>query len=212
MLKVYIVNGGEAYARMFRDAGWATVDNPLEADLLQFTGGEDVTPALYGEGRHRTTGNSVRRDLNEAGYFAFAQRMGIPMAGICRGGQFLNVMSGGKMYQHVGAHATGRTHALFDLKDPMNPRKVVVSSTHHQMMRAGPDGQIIADANLGGFKQFMVGDKVAEGPEDEPDTEVVYYPTTKALCFQPHPEFFGPENECFKYYFECIERVHGLRA
>ncbi|MNY79889.1 hypothetical protein D3C86_2207250 [compost metagenome] len=58
----------------------------------------------------------------------------------------------------------------------------------------------------------MNGDKVAEGPEDEPDTEVVYYPDTKSLCFQPHPEFFRADHECFKYYFDCIEHVHGLRA
>ncbi|MNW00991.1 hypothetical protein D3C71_1965620 [compost metagenome] len=44
----------------------------------------------------------------------------------------------------------------------------------------------------------------------EPDTEVVAYATTKCLCFQPHPEFFRADHECFKYYFDCINFVFGL--
>lgn len=210
MLKVYIVGGGsDGYSRMFQNAGWEVVRDFLTVDLLQFTGGEDVSPVLYGEARHEYTGCSLERDMYEAGFFAFAQRMGIPMAGICRGGQFLNVMSGGKMYQHVSEHATGRNHNLTDVA---TGRRILVSSTHHQMMRAGPDGELLATANLGGFKEYMEGGEVARAIGGEADTESVYYPTTKALCFQPHAEFFQPGHECFEYYFELIERVHGLRA
>lgn len=211
MPKVYIVGGnGQGYGQMFLAAGWELAKSLQDADMLQFTGGEDVSPFLYGEERHPYTGNSVERDLYEAGYFAFAQRMGIPMSGICRGGQFLNVMSGGSMYQHVDKHATGARHSLTDV---LSEAEVSVSSTHHQMMRAGPSSLLMATAKLGGFKQYMLDGRVAkcEYP-GEPDTEVVYYAKTKALCFQPHPEFFHPGDECFEYYFDLIERVHGLRA
>ena len=210
MLKVYIVGGGGmGYAKMFIAAGWALSKDIREADLVQFTGGEDVSPELFDEEKHPYTGNSFQRDLFEAGYFAIAQRMGIPMAGICRGGQFLNVMSGGSMYQHVEKHATGHNHDLIDIN---TGRAISVSSTHHQMMIAGNDGVLVATANLGGFKEDMLNNVPTRRPRDTVDTESVYYPTTKALCFQPHPEFFGPEHECFQYYFELIERVHGLRA
>lgn len=209
MPKVYIVGGnGNGYGRMFQSAGWVLGSSILDADLVQFTGGEDVTPALYGEAKHQYTGNSFERDLYEAGYFAIAQRMDTPMAGICRGGQFLNVMSGGKMYQHVSNHATGRDHLLTDLE---TGRSIEVSSTHHQMMRIGADGVLLAEANLGGFKEFVEDGQVQRAGVGV-DTEVVYYASTKALCFQPHPEFFQPGQECFEYYFELIERCHGLRA
>lgn len=209
--KVYIVGGNHSgYGHMFQQAGWELIDNPLQADMIQFTGGEDVTPALYGEAKHPYTGNSFKRDLFEAGYFAIAQRVGIPMSGICRGGQFLNVMSGGRMYQHVSAHATGKSHLLFDYAEE---RSISVSSTHHQMMRAGPGGLVFATADEGGFKAYMLGDAaVMQGDKNELDTEVVYYPATKSLCFQPHPELFNPGHECFEYYFELIERCHDLRA
>lgn len=212
MLKVFIVGGnGAGYGRMFGAAGWELATNPLTADLIQFTGGEDVSPSLYGESRHPYTGDSLERDLYEAGFFAFARRMGIPMAGICRGGQFLNVMSGGKMYQHVSGHATGARH---DLKDMETGEHVSVSSTHHQMMRAGKGATLVGTAQQGGFKEHMVGHKAVriEDPAAEYDTEVLYYGDTKALCFQPHPEFFQPGDECFEYYFDLIERYHGLRA
>lgn len=210
MLKVYIVGGGGMdYSEMFRAAGWLVVQNVVEADLVQFTGGEDVSPCLYGEDKHPYTGDNFHRDLHEAGFFAIAQRMEIPMAGICRGGQFLNVMSGGKMYQHVNKHATGHNHVIQDCE---TGDVIVVSSTHHQMMRVGPGGRLLATADLGGFKELVVGGIPRRDLGIAPDTEVVYYPSSRALCFQPHPEFFGPGDECFEYYFELIERVHGLRA
>jgi gamma-glutamyl-gamma-aminobutyrate hydrolase PuuD len=210
MPNVLIVGGGSGgYSQMFRAAGWGLALDPFDADMLQFTGGEDVTPAIYGEETHHTTGNYFGRDLQEAGYFAIAVRTGKPVSGICRGGQFLNVMSGGKMYQHVSKHAVVGTHKLVD---EQSGNDIAVSSTHHQMMRAGPDGIIVATADLGGFKQYMADGTVVEAPAGEPDTEVVYYPHTKALCFQPHPEFFRPDHECFQYYFELINRYHGLKA
>lgn len=211
--KVYIIGDNGQYGRMFKAAGWELAKGPLKADMIQFTGGEDVSPCLYGEERHPYTGDSLERDLYEASYFAFAQRMGIPMSGICRGGQFLNVMSGGRMYQHVSAHATGHNH---DLVDVNTGRVITVSSTHHQMMIAGDGGVLVATANLGGFKESVQriapGKTVVIRVEDKQDVESVYYTDTKSLCFQPHAEFFGPEHECFQYYFELIERCHGLKA
>lgn len=210
MLKVFIVGGnGQGYGRMFSNAGWDFAKDILSADLVQFTGGEDVTPQLYGEAKHPYTGWNFERDLWEAGFFAVAKRMGTPMAGICRGGQLLNVMSGGRMFQHVDKHATGHNHFLRDL---LSGRTIEVSSTHHQMMVPGPNSLILADASLGGFKEHVAYGKIFKNVDGATDTEAVYYHNDKTLCFQPHPEFFGPGHECFEYYFELIERCHGLRA
>src|SRR3546814_14796091 len=54
---------------------------------------------------------------------------GIPMLGVCRGAQFLNVMPGGKLYQDVDNHVGD--HPIYD---PQNKRVIPnVSSIHHQM-------------------------------------------------------------------------------
>ncbi|UCW44423.1 hypothetical protein [Pseudomonas phage PPAT] len=56
---------------MFGKMGWEVVGikDFFNADLIQFTGGSDVTPMLYGESLHPKTYCSQRRDLEEAGYF-----------------------------------------------------------------------------------------------------------------------------------------------
>lgn len=206
MPKVHIINSSDEYVHMFGKMGWEVVGikDFFNADLIQFTGGSDVTPMLYGESLRPKTYCSQRRDLEEAGYFAFAQRCSIPMAGICRGGQFLNVMNGGKMYQHVDGHATGRNHILFDR---FTSKYCNVTSTHHQMMIPHYSGEVIAIANESKVKESYDSVFLA----NEADVEVVYYDNTKSLCFQPHPEFYNADSTR-DYYFELINRYLGLKA
>lgn len=190
-MKVVIVNSNHQYRDMFKQRGWevlpVSISNIVQADLIQFTGGSDVTPALYEE-ENVASDNNEARDLLEMGVFHLAFDHGIPMAGICRGGQFLNVMCGGRMIQHIVGHATGRTHPLFQDSDGPLPIKVAenVTSTHHQAIVAADYGNVLA-----------------YGPDNI--TEVVHYEDYKVLCFQPHPEF-GP-GECQDLYFSYLDEV-----
>lgn len=199
-MKVLIINGNSQYSTMFREEGWGIVETLREADLVQFTGGEDVSPSLYGEQVHPRTGHNPRRDKFEMEVFKEALDMGIPMAGICRGGQFLNVMCGGKMWQHVDGHAIYGTHACIDM---ITGEQVQVTSTHHQMMLAGALGNVIGRAYESTYAQYMDGDAVRETTLNS-DTEVVHYPDHKVLCFQPHPEY--GVTSCKDYYFRLLGR------
>lgn len=194
-MKVFIVNG-YGYGTLFLTYGHEVVADIMEADLCVFTGGEDVTPSYYGEKKHPNTYNNQARDLVERSIFNICITREIPMVGICRGGQFLNVMSGGKMFQHVSLHAMD--HYLVDVK---TKKQVWVSSTHHQMMIPGPGGRVLAYATQGGYKEYMDGNAITRAEPGENDTEVVFYPLTKALCFQPHPEFMSKEYEDMRTLF-----------
>ncbi|MDB4302056.1 gamma-glutamyl-gamma-aminobutyrate hydrolase family protein [bacterium] len=207
-MKVLIVNGSGAYTRMYTQRGHTVTNNMDEADLIQFTGGEDVSPSLYGEAKHPATFNSEVRDHAEKKFFEHAVANGIPVAGICRGGQFLNVVNGGKMWQHVDNHAIGGTHELVDVD---TNKRIQVTSTHHQMMRAGHTGKVVAYAeSLSTFRQNMVEGEVSVcDAEEYDDVEVVYYDNTNSLCFQPHPEFMV--ESCADYYFELLERCLGVK-
>ncbi len=206
--KVLIIGGGQSYAQMFQMYGWEVVEGIHEADLLQFTGGHDVSPVLYEEDIHPATSSNYQRDMKEREMFFMALDLGIPCAGICRGGQFLNVMNGGKMYQHVDKHAIGGTHDATDLR---TGRVVQVSSTHHQMMRPSKAGEVLAIASRSTFKEHMQKGAIKHVAGDkENDVEVVLYEGTRSLCFQPHPEFVthGAEyKECADYFFECLENI-----
>lgn len=205
MPNVFIVTPQTGYAKMFLDNGWAVVDDMKNADLVCFTGGEDVSPDLYGEERHPHTGSYKPRDKYEIQEFNRAVELDIPCVGICRGGQFLNVMNGGKMYQHVENHCGA--HYLTDIESEL---QVLVSSTHHQMMRPAKHATLVAYAELEGGKEWMEGHDICKTFAG-PDTEVVWYPQTLSLCFQPHPEFNGYE-ECTKYFFDLINRYIKLAA
>jgi gamma-glutamyl-gamma-aminobutyrate hydrolase PuuD len=186
---------------MFVSNEWSVVDNPDDAEYIQFTGGADVSPMLYGEPRHPRTGNNLRRDEEEAEIF-FEYKDLKKMLGICRGGQFLNVMNGGVMYQDVNNHAIGGTHAAV-ISD--TGRIVQVTSTHHQMMRTEYLGKKLVTANLSTYKENGYGDNI-KGWFEEEDNEVIFYENTSSLCFQPHPEYVNPEHECQRLYFDLINQ------
>lgn len=204
---VYIVGGGQiGYSDMFLAMGWELADNIQEANLVQFTGGEDVTPSFYNQHPHPRTSNNLLRDERERLYFLTAQKNNIPTAGICRGGQFLNVMCGGELWQHVDNH--GREHIA---KDMHRKKELIVTSTHHQMMC--PSKRTVGNILLYAIESERKEKGRPLSSTDKsplvlyghtPDIEAIHYPRYNSLCFQPHPEY--PDKiELRDLYFEYIE-------
>lgn len=195
---VHIINSSNNYEQMFLGNGWSIVNSLDHADLVQFTGGADVTPALYGESKHPKTCNAPARDEYEKGIYEECLAKKIKMAGICRGGQFLNVMNGGKMFQDVDGHTC--SHNLLDITTGDFHR---VTSTHHQMMIPNPDtALLVAEACISQGKERME-DGVRHIVKGGPDPEVIWYKDTQSLCFQPHPEY---DKATAKYYFIVLNR------
>lgn len=184
-MKVFIVSSSPEYASMFVSLGYTISNNLTEADVVCFTGGSDVSPKFYGEDRHPETYNDLYRDELETSIYNSAKEKGKLMVGICRGGQFLHVMNGGRLYQHVNGHATGAPHIATDTQ---TGKEIYVTSTHHQMMRKGIDGELVCHANISGNKEFISSGEV-RAHLDSPDVEAIWYGGSKCLCFQPHPEF-----------------------
>lgn len=194
-----VIGGDYGIEKMFRDRNYHVIGELGIAtpDLVCFTGGADVSPSFYGEKPIIQTQTDPLRDKREQ--FYFDKFFNIPKVGICRGGQFLNVLSGGEMWQHVNNH--GSTHEATDLMQ-WYKRPIKVTSTHRQMMRAGPDGEVIAIANKSSV--FLSDPGKPQIPAPKHDTEVVYYEKTKSLCFQPHPEYVSKDDDCNIYFFDLV--------
>ncbi len=71
-------------------------------DALVLTGGKDVESVHYGEERHETADDPrPERDAWEFALFRAALDRGVPVLGICRGAQVINVALGGSLVQHL---------------------------------------------------------------------------------------------------------------
>ncbi|MER5993534.1 gamma-glutamyl-gamma-aminobutyrate hydrolase family protein [Streptomyces viridosporus] len=105
------------YPRLVRRAGGLAALLPPDApehaaaavarlDGLVIAGGPDVEPARYGAEPDPRTGPPARaRDAWELALIEAALERGLPLLGICRGMQLLNVALGGTLVQHVDGHA-----------------------------------------------------------------------------------------------------------
>ncbi len=81
------------------------IDRYLDiVDGLIFTGGEDVAPLLYGENPIKeVTCICSDRDNMELNLFKRAYEKGVPIFGVCRGLQLINVALGGTLYQDINS-------------------------------------------------------------------------------------------------------------
>jgi putative glutamine amidotransferase len=91
-------------------------------DGLILAGGADIDPGTYGAPRHPETRHTVpERDGFELALARRALERDIPLLGVCRGMQLMNVAAGGTLLQHLpeshGHHEHRRTPGTFDGAD-----------------------------------------------------------------------------------------------
>jgi putative glutamine amidotransferase len=104
----------------------ALIERPGEAleliDGLMLAGGADIDPGAYGAARHPETVDTVpARDAFEIAIAREAIARELPVLGICRGMQLINVARGGTLLQHLperfGHHEHRRVVGSFDGAD-----------------------------------------------------------------------------------------------
>ncbi len=133
-------------------------------DGLVITGGADVDPAAYGHRPHPATDEPARdRDEWEFAVLAEALRRHMPVLGICRGAQVLNVALGGTLQQHLpdvlghGGHRPGdgvfatSAVAITDgsrLAGLLGPG-VRARCHHHQAIDRPADGLVVSATSAG---------------------------------------------------------------
>ena len=139
-----------AYKRAVEAVGAEPVDLPPgtgslpDLDGLLLPGGWDVDPALYGEEPDPKVGEIDRElDDTELRLFAQARDQRLPVMGICRGQQVINVAMGGSLRQHLEGHEVrkfGRSHLAHtidveprsELGRAAGDQRLKVNSLHHQ--------------------------------------------------------------------------------
>ncbi|MEU2751704.1 gamma-glutamyl-gamma-aminobutyrate hydrolase family protein [Streptomyces collinus] len=140
------------YPRLVQRAGGLAAmlppDDPEQAadavarlDGLVIAGGPDVEPVRYGAEREERTGPPAPdRDAWELALIDAALAAGVPLLGICRGMQLLNVALGGTLVQHIDGHAevvgVFGGHAVKPVPGSLYagvvPEETFVPTYHHQ--------------------------------------------------------------------------------
>ena len=164
-------------------------------DGLIFTGGEDVSSIYFNEEPVKEVDFICHdRDLTEMELFNKAYERGLPIFGICRGIQLLNIALGGDIYQDIYTQASnviGHTcgdnvqegyHTINILEDSLlyeifHKGKLVVNSQHHQAVRKlGKDLRITATTADGIIEAVeSTNDKFVLGVQFHPEAMAVKY-------------------------------------
>lgn len=174
----------QSYARAIADHGGAPVMIPSLADDavldslyplldgLLIPGGPDIDPSYYAATeRHATVEVDDALDRTEAYLVRRALDDDLPILGICRGVQVLNVIAGGTLYQDLPSYWTSTTdHAVYHLGRHHTPHTIEivpgtrlahvldrreveplpVNTLHHQAVRdLAPGFQVNAHADDG---------------------------------------------------------------
>lgn len=174
-------------------------------DGLLLTGGGDVDPAYFGEEPIPSCGEiAPLRDAFEVGLVRMALAANLPVLGICRGAQVLNIAAGGSIYQDINTQIKGclkhsqqapywaATHNI-EIREGTLLRSIFqegvvrVNSFHHQAVRDPAPGFVVS---------ALAGDGVVEAVES-PSHRFV-------LGVQCHPEGMWEKDRRFLKLFVAL--------
>lgn len=184
-------------------------------DGLVLIGGADIDPLWYGEEPRQQLGEvDPIRDQYELKLIKFATDMNVPLLGICRGEQLINVAFGGTLYQDIPSqrpkyikHNQGdldyayASHSVYvrpdsELGSILGKDTLYVNSLHHQAVKdLAPGFKVTAYA----------ADSVIEAYEAWPDRPI--------MAVQWHPEGLtaAGDTTMLKIFRHLIEKARTFR-
>ena len=191
----------------------STVDKDLirsylkNIDGLLLSGGIDINPINYSKDNSEIPGNfNSERDIFEIEILKEASEKNLPILGICRGCQLINVASGGTLIQDIYEFDSNcylhkpekiRSHLVHSIKLKDNSilsrttdqKEIMVNSIHHQAV-----DQIGSDLNVTGISDDGIIESIENAKKEF------------LIGVQWHPEeIINETNSAFKLFKEFIK-------
>jgi len=180
------------------------------ADGIILTGGEDINPLEYNDTINLAVCGDInyKRDTLERKLFDFALKNKIPLIGVCRGMQMMNVASGGSLYgdipTEIGTTVIHRNNGevmhdivLCDTSSLIfstGSDTIMVNSWHHQGLKIMPNHLRVIARSFDGLPEAVVMDK-SEHPF--------------MIAVQFHPERLGKDNAIHQKMRDSFYKAMG---
>ena len=201
---IILSKAGDNYIKWIEDENIVvldayTIDNTDSilalADGIILSRGEDINPILYNDTNNLAVCETInhRRDSLEQKLFDYAFRHQIPLMGVCRGMQMMNVATGGSLYgdlpSEIGTDVIHRNNGevmheivvtdTCSLIFPLEKDTFTVNSWHHQGLKDISEYLKVVAKSRDGLAEAVVMDKAL-------------HPFMIAVQF--HPERLGKED------------------
>lgn len=189
-------------------------------DGVIFSGGGDIDPTRFGEERHPATdGIDAERDDVELAAVREAVERDIPILGICRGIQSINVALGGTLIQDIETEVAGalqhRQHQAGKFRDDVSHTVTLTPGDHLLRRIHGADQMTTNSFHHQAVKDLAAGLEAIATTEDG-IIEALWHPGMHfGLAVQWHPEMLAATHNdqaaIFSAFVDAAARV-GART
>lgn len=179
-------------------------DESLQGIVI--TGGSDIDPLLYGAPENVFSPPDTIRDEYELAALRFADRLGLPALGICRGAQLMNVYRGGNLHSDIShlRHVSSNKPSILPSKwadiEPgsrlaaaLDTDSLRINSLHHQAVK---------DTGAGLRAIARDRDKLIQGIESTDDR---FW-----LGVQWHPEYLQWRKPDMNLFRKLVDEAHRI--
>ena len=165
------------------------------ASGIIITGGEDVHPSLYGKEDEvrKCEAVDLYRDTLEVMLIRYAKKKKIPLLGICRGEQILNVVLGGSLYTDI---PTDIQNAVIHRNDSKTAKHKVVIDSLSLLYRITKVGFGLVNSNHHQCVDFLSKKLKPSARTEDNVIEAIEFKRRRwnALGVQWHPEHLDFDN------------------
>ena len=202
-------NGGVPYLVPVTDDVETLRQIVSQLDGLVMTGGEDINPKFYGEENHPELGEvNHERDSYDLTLVKLAIEHNVPILGICRGLQLINVALGGTLYQDLPSQHSQQINHRQE-SGTILAHKVLVTPNTQTSKVLGVSELMANSLHHQAIKKLAPGLKITGKAEDGVVEMIEGYPTRPILAVQYHPEYFASEGDTLmsKFFRHLINKA-----